>query len=69
MLIAGRHNLFHTAHNSSAPPVSSTAVCFVTRKRAMVIPDMERANPYCHPAKQPLYREVLKLHFASPPVH
>ena len=22
-----------------------------------------------HPAKQPLYREILKLHFASPPVH
>ena len=24
---------------------------------------------HCHPAKQPLYREVLKLHFTSPPVH
>ena len=33
------------AHSSSAPPVSSTAVCFVTRNRAMVIPDMERTSP------------------------
>ena len=32
------------AHSSSVPPVSSTAICFVTRNRAMVIPDMERTS-------------------------
>ena len=31
--------------SSGAPPVSSTATCFVTRNRAMVIPDMERTSP------------------------
>ena len=31
--------------SSSVPPVSSTAVCFVTKNRAMVIPDMERTSP------------------------
>ena len=30
--------------SSSVPPVSSTAICFVTRNRAMVIPDMERTS-------------------------
>ena len=42
---------------------------FRHKKQGYGNPGHGENKPYCHPAKQPLYREVLKLHFASPPVH
>ena len=42
---------------------------FCHKKQGYGDPGHGEDKSYCHPAKQPLYREVLKLHFASPPVH
>ena len=42
---------------------------FCHKKQDYGDPGHGEDKPYYHPAKQPLYREVLNLHFASPPVH
>ena len=42
---------------------------FCHKKQGYGDPGHGEDKLHCHPAKQPLYREVLKLHFASPPVH
>ena len=44
-------------------------ILFCHKKQGYGDPGHGKDKPHCYPAKQPLYREVLQLHFASPPVH
>ena len=59
----------HKGAQQQRPACQQHRNLFCHKKQGYGDPGHGEDKLHCHPAKQPLYREVLKLHFTSPPVH
>ena len=59
----------HKGTQQQRPACQQHRRLFCHKKQDYGNPGHGKYKPHCYPAKQPLYREVLQLHFASPPVH